>query len=302
MKARTKTIRDRAEGIPKNLSHGSDRLASVTVPTSIERIKPLPALAAAILWRLPEVDGTSLELLDLLEPESDLFSEIVQVLAGRHAALAELTDVRARIAQANIGEVARIAITALVRGYLRTALIDSEHRRYWRFTLAAAIASSELAEPGNQSRAYAGGLLHDIGRLALIGAFPDKYANLIALTDRMFATGQPFDLLESERNLFGLDRFETAHLLTTTWDLPVWLRPIVGRFRPPAQAAAKDLVSAVRAGARVAHSLGFGYLRNAPRVDHKELVKELPPNARKRWGTLEGLSHLIEGRITSFPP
>jgi HD-like signal output (HDOD) protein len=164
-----------------------------------------------------------------------------------------------------------------MRGYMHRAMSVEEDRYYWRYTLACAVCCSQIAsiQRGPKLLAYAAGLFHDMGRLALIASYPDKYANILELTNRMFASDEPFDISEYERVLFGLDHFATGEWLATTWNLPAWLRPLVGRFNEPPSGGKPTLTSTVRAGTRLAHSLGFGYLRGAPRMDVKTIVAQI---------------------------
>src|SRR4051794_27715755 len=101
--------------------------------------------------------------------------EVADLLAGNPEVESEIASVTGSVEateQLEPGELAQIAVTVLVRDYLRAALKASEHRDYWRYTLACAIACGELSHSRdvNPVLAYAGGLLHDIGRLALIVA------------------------------------------------------------------------------------------------------------------------------------
>ena len=79
--------------------------------------------------------------------------------------------------------LAEIALTILVRGYIKEALSVSSVNKFWRYTLACALACRELSQftSINAAMAYTGGLLHDVGRLALMAAYPDKYGNLLLL-------------------------------------------------------------------------------------------------------------------------
>jgi len=262
----------------------------VVVPVSIERIAPFPQIAAQLLERIPSIPVEDPHLYELLEPEPQLLADCAQtaVLSGL-AVAAEDDDPRTILARIKPVDFARIAITFLVRGYMERAFTVSEDRRYWRYTLACAFCCAELASLSreNSLTAHAAGLLHDIGRLALIVAYPQKYANLIALTDRMFKSDQPFNISEKERLLFGIDRFDTGAWLATNWNLPAWLHPVVGKFDNRASAQQKMLVTIVRAGTRLAHSLGFGFLEAAPRSTIRAILKELPPRVLDQWRALD---------------
>jgi HD-like signal output (HDOD) protein len=200
----------------------------------------------------------------------------------------EALDEESVIARLAPADLAKVAITIAIHDYLQDAFNLPEDRGYWAYTLACALCCAELSEPGKLDPllAYAAGMLHDVGRLALIQAYPEKYANLLTLTNRMFANDQSFDLLSYERMLFGLDHFATAAWLAVAWRLPVWLRPIVGKFDEGASVEHRKLIETVRAGTRLAHSLGFGFLKAAPRMEVRTIINQLP-GARERWKSLD---------------
>ena len=261
----------------------------MVVPSTITRIEPLAPIAIEVLNRIPLRAGGDPSLADTLQLEPALWRKVTQVAmkAGHDVNPDESNDepIIERISPANLAE---IAITISVHDYLQSALNMAEANGYWRYILACADCCSELAGPAKVDSllAYAAGLLHDIGRLALIQAYPERYANLLALTDTMFATEQPFDILHYEQMLFGFNHFATATWLAHVWKLPPWLRPVVGKFDSKAPEGVPSLVATVRAGTRLAHSLGFGYLQAAPRTEVEAILKQLP-GALGHWKTLD---------------
>jgi hypothetical protein len=262
---------------------GLNSLTPMEVPSSIQRIEPFPASALALLRIVPPQPSDAPQLRVLLEQEPKLL-EAIGIVEGTGSE-----------------KSIEIAITLLLRGYMQRAFRVYEDRRYWDYTLACAVACSEIAARGQESRltAYVGGLLHDIGRLALIASYPDKYANLLLLTDRMFKENPWFDILEYERVLFGLNHFETGAWLADTWGLPAWLRALTGKFNDDAYPEHRELVATIRCGTRLAHSLGFGYLRAAPRAPLREILCQVS-GAWEHWKTLdqwESGEEYMRGRI-----
>jgi len=281
----------------------------MATPTSIERLPPLPGIAIDLLNRISDCARDRNGLIDLLSEQPQLRSEVTQVAtqmylqpAGHNVAV-QASGGQSLLEQVDWANLAEIAITVLVRGYLRRALSVSEDYRYWRYTLACAVCCEQVAVGREEDSllAYTAGLLHDIGRLALIAAYPNQYSNLLTLTDRMFAANEPFDFLEYERLLFGFDHFTTGAWVARVWKLPSWLHSIVGKFDEQASPERAKLVSTVRAGTRLAHSLGFGYLQSAPRADIKEILGQFP-DAEKHWQVLDSWEYAEEtlrGKVRS---
>jgi len=259
----------------------------LALPASIQRIAPFPTLALELLNLVPTITADEGKLRQMLEPQVRLIGEIVRVVTGRDPRGAAGVTLDTMLEELGPAKLAEIAFTILLRDYMRGTFELSEGVRYWRYLLACGFCCAEVAPPNPPKRlaAYAAGLLHDIGRLALIASYPGRYANLLALIDRMFEADQPFDVSRQETILFGMDRFATGGWLAAAWNLPAWLRPVVGKF-DKAIADKENLVETVRAGTRIANSLGFGYLKGAPRMDIRKILSGLPA-AFDHWKALD---------------
>jgi HD-like signal output (HDOD) protein len=268
----------------------------VEAPSSIQRIEPFPGSALALLSLVTPQPGDVQQLAALFEQEPLLLAAVGKVAISSGAYIAgDPPDFRSMFEQVGSADLLKIAITLSIRGYMQRAFNVFEDRRYWFYTLACAVSCAEIAAPGKSAKlvAYVAGLLHDIGRLALIAAYPDKYANLLILADRMFREDPRFSLLDHERMLFGMDHFATGSWLATTWALPPWLRAITGKFSEAASGEHGELVATVRCGTGLAHSLGFGYLQAAPRAEVREILRRLPA-AWARWQNLDHWKHGAE--------
>ena len=252
----------------------------------------MPPVAIGLLNRIP---ARISDVFDWICQQPGLREEVSQVASHAALPLGEAGDDQPLLERVDPSQLAEIALTVLVRDYLRRALGLSEDYRYWRYSLACAVCCEQVALPRHEDGllAYAAGLLHDIGRLALIAAYPNQYSNLLTLTDRMFAANEPFDILERERLLFGFDHFETGAWVATAWKLPAWLRSIVVKFDERTSGEYARLVETVRAGTRLAHSLGFGYLEAAPRAHIREILGRFP-DAEKHWKVLDNWDYAEE--------
>ena len=276
----------------------------MAVPSSIERLEPLPAIAVELLDRIASHTVEEANLLSFLQAQPDLLTEILHVaMPAAGPAAEEAQDAQSLLKRMSSRKIAEISMTVLVGSYLRRTISNSDDQRYWRYILACAVCCEQVALPRREDilLAYTAGLFHDIGRMALIAAYPDRYSNLLTLTDRMFAAEEPFDILEHERLLFGLDHFETAIWIAGAWKLPSWLRAIVGKFDQRANGDHAQLVATVRAGTSLAHSLGFGYLTAAPRGDIRKILGRFE-DADKHWKILDSWEYAEEnmrGKVLS---
>src|ERR1019366_4710099 len=83
-------------------------------------------------------------------------------------------------------------------------------------------------------RCYVAGLIHDIGRLALLRVFPE-YERAMTLAE---FSGD--DLLAAERDLFEVDHAEAGRWLLSQWGCPIELQNVAAWHESPPKAAACD--------------------------------------------------------------
>jgi hypothetical protein len=264
-----------------------DTLGVLALPASIQRIAPFPKLALELLNRVPNIVNEEDALRTMFAAEETLVAEVGRLVTGAKAG--DVVDVTLDTLLEELGpaKFTEIAFTVLLRDYMKRTFDLPEGWLYWRYTLACAFSCAEVAPPNPPKRlaAYTAGSLHDIGRLALMVSYPTRYSNLLALIDRMFEVDQAFDVSRQETLLFGMDRFATGGWLAAAWSLPAWLRPVVGKFEQPT-AVKENLVETIRAGTRIANSLGFGYLKTAPRMPIRKILSGLPA-AFDHWKSLD---------------
>lgn len=132
-----------------------------------------------------------------------------------------------------------LALGFSLAGTLRTAEgITHERERIWRRSVLAALSSRLLGKEAGLRQLeelMLGGLLQDIGSLALLQALPEAYARLVA------EPGDPAQRLERERAIFGADHNEVGAWLASHWNLPASLQALIRHSdapRPPDPAAA----------------------------------------------------------------
>lgn len=200
----------------------------VTSPEVQEDIRH--RLASAQLPALPQV---LLQVMQQCEAEDSGLAEIAGVMRRDTAIAARILgiarspyynrgrppqDLEACLAVLGTQTVRQIALNQAVldlfgrfRGSAQTDLAA-----FWCHALLTALLASQLAKQFDYPRieeAYLAGLLHDLGRLALLQAMPEVYGPL-------FEAGLDEKLLVlQERERFGLDHAEAGGWLAERWQL-----------------------------------------------------------------------------------
>jgi HD-like signal output (HDOD) protein len=169
-------------------------------------------------------------------------------------------------------------VAIAVLQYMSNSIVSGELLRYRQYSLACAVACAEISRCTSiqPSLAFSCGLLHDLGRLALMTTYPSQYANLFAASESLFGRNQLLDLAQQERLLFGFDRFQTGEWLVEEWRLPPIFRRIVGKFAIAKVSVGLDLVALTRTGCSLVNSLGYGLMSGAPRRSVEDIKSALP--------------------------
>lgn len=165
-----------------------------------------------------------------------------------------------------------LVLTVGLRDFLRSTRHDELIRRCWRHNLATALACEWLAKAfrQDQAAAYTAGLLHDVGRLALLTMHPGRYLHVLQLHKK---TGN--DLVQCEREVLGQDHREVGALLAREWRLPVTLtKSACGQDcgQPPGGVEMGDVVSA---GCATAVELGFSIIEHGQDGDLRHLEQKV---------------------------
>jgi putative nucleotidyltransferase with HDIG domain len=193
---------------------------------------------------------------------------------------AQIDTVQHAITTLGLVRVQSLVMAVATTSYMRAALRTEALQKTWRHTLATAILSRELARAGEMppERAYSLGLLHDIGRLGLLVAYPDDYDQILKVADR-----DSVSLLDQEQKLFGLDHCEAGRRLMEQWKLPHEFCVVVGRHHDPPSGAALDSLMVSYLACQIADTLGYSVVTPLKPMPFDDLRALLPVSARGRF-------------------
>jgi putative nucleotidyltransferase with HDIG domain len=261
-----------------------DEKAAGEAQALMRRIPAFPPVAIRVLHLLQDDDVPVDQLVELMRADPAFSAELLRransPLFGFHS---EVVSLKQALILLGFRRVRGLALTVATGMYLRKAAQVGELRKFWRYSLACALLAEELARACGlpEDTAYTAGLLHDIGRLGLMVAHPEQYAQLIRHASEQLETGQPVDIVQLERDLFGVDHYEVGRWLAEDWKLPPLLAEIAGRH-PWEVTRQWNIIGVVRLGCQLAMALGFGVLPSPHTPSVKALLAELPEPVRKR--------------------
>jgi HD superfamily phosphohydrolase YqeK len=171
-----------------------------------------------------------------------------------------------------------ITLTAATAAYSKVALRTAELKRCWQHTVATAVLAEEISHLCGvfSDSAYAAGLMHDIGRLGLLVAYPAEYEKTIR-----DAAASCLDILDFERERFGVDHAEAGRLLAERWRLPEEFLIVAGRHHDPCEGSEVTLLKIVHVACKLADFFRYDVTRPLKPMHFDEIIADLPPVARR---------------------
>lgn len=267
-------------------------------PWALQELPPFPPVALRVMEELnrrePEVD----RVVGWINADPSFSAELLRVAnSALYGFSYEIVSVRQAAVTLGYDFVQSLAMTVALRNYLRNAMKIPALQQCWRHCLATALISEEVAVAvgATSDAAYTGGLLHDIGRLALMAAWPNEYANVLGTVAE-----HGFPLTDCERDIFDIDHCEAGRWLATEWKLPQELTGAIARHHDEGGKLDKDdLPSIVRAGCWLASALGFGALAERNPAARASQLPELPDELAGRLD-LQQLTDATAARIAAI--
>jgi HD-like signal output (HDOD) protein len=269
------------------------------VAEGLSRVPPFPPIAAKLLSLLSTDSVEFIELSQLVGTDPVFSARLLQYANSYWFGVKNpVVSVPHAITMLGLEQTRHAIVTLATSEYARGTLRAVELRRCWEHTVATAILCDELARACDvfTGSAYTAGIMHDIGRLGLLIAYPQEYESIIR-----HATEQCVDLLDFERERFGMHHTEAGRLLIEQWCLPNEFLAIAGRHHDPCQGEEVDLLRIVHVACRLADALGYYVSPVLVAVDPEQIVSELPNWVRQRFAvTADQLRARIDQHLRAY--
>ncbi len=185
-----------------------------------------------LVARLPSMPQILLKLIELCQADDAGMAELAKLIGNDAAMASKVLSVANSAAYHRGGPkvVLLQALNVLGADMIKTLVISesvfqtfngfphagsTDLRRFWKHSLTAAVMAREIAQKMSYPQAeeaYLAGLLHDVGRLALLAAAPNEYAADFLLQDNE-------NLCVAEQRTLAISHAEAGAWLVERWDL-----------------------------------------------------------------------------------
>jgi HD-like signal output (HDOD) protein len=269
-------------------------------PWALKALPPFPAVALQLLSLLDNPDVPLKKVVDLLRMDPALSAELLRVAnSALYGFVQRIDSVKHAVVVLGSENVKRLALTVALGKFAKSFLRYENLRTCWNHVVATAMICEELGITLNlgKDRAYTAGLLHDIGRLALLVSYPVEYGNLLAV-----AREENFDQLECERQLFDIDHCLAGQWLAEHWNLPDDFSYAIAQHHQ-AGPTEGDLTLLVRCACRLADCLGYSVLQRPSDATVAEILRELPlRDPAQTEADLESAPERIDQALKTIEP
>jgi HD-like signal output (HDOD) protein len=269
---------------------------------SLAKIPAFPSVVLRVLEVVSDDEPDLIRLVSEINSDATLSAQVLRLAnSPLFAFTGQISSVQHAVAALGIEQIQSLVMSVATANYSKAAFRSESLRKCWRHTVASAVVCREIARAAGMppEESYSLGLLHDIGRLGLLAAWPDDYSRILEE-----ATNTGNSLLELERNLFDMDHCEVGHQLATQWKLPPQFIAVAGHHHDsPPESEDLNHLSITHIGCRMADALGYWAAKPAAHVEPGDLYTLLPATVREHFpADPEELRLLIERAVNDDRP
>ena len=252
-------------------------------PWALLSLPPFPAIALRVLQLLDRETVGIKELVELIRSDPVFCSNLlVMANSALFAFRSEIKSIQQATALLGLQRVKALALTVGIKVYLMDAVDIPAVLGSWRHSVACALVAEYLAKVSllEKEIPYVAGMIHDIGRLAIALVNPQLYAEFLNEAEEA-----PFDVLQRERELFGIDHCEAGALLVKAWKLPQEFEDVARHHHGHPEPWKFDNLGLVRWSCLMADTLGFAAVRPKSPHTFQDLLECLPERERRRFSS-----------------
>jgi putative nucleotidyltransferase with HDIG domain len=277
----------------------SQLLARPQAPWALRLLPPLPAIAQRVLALVSQEDIGIREIGDLVKMDPSFSAELLRFANSALFGVRQgVKSVSQAIVLLGLDRVKTMATLVSVNRMIRSALRVDALRKVWIHSLATALIAEEAARVSGiaADTAYTAGLLHNLGTLGLMSAYPEEYSRMLDVT-REFG----FDLLRTERDLFDIDHCLAGSYLAQDWDFPDELAAAIAVHHEEPIAGEVSLDNVVKVSWRLSDTLGYVAFPPDKAWSYTELIAFLPNASSFGRGKPEEFQVSIAKRLSAAP-
>jgi putative nucleotidyltransferase with HDIG domain len=249
-------------------------------PWALRLLPPFPAIAHRILALAGQEDASPQEVGGLIRLDPSFSAELLRFAnSALFGVRREVTSLTQAVAILGMDRVKSMATFVALNNMVRTSVRALALRKVWVHSVVTAIIAEEAARVSrlDSEVAYTTALLHNLGTLGLMSAYPDEYSRMLEVSNDF-----GFDLLETERDLFEIDHCAAGAYLALDWNFPDQLAAAIVTHHDEPVANQRSLDNLIKISWRLTDSLGYAAFSPDKNWEYDSLMAYLP-NVPHSW-------------------
>ena len=224
-------------------------LASAQILEKLHSTRELPTLPAVLMPLLKylnkSLDSQDLhEIVKLISQDKSLAARCLQIVnSPLFGCSREVETIQGAAVALGLERIHEIAVSCSMLKLTPSVRVEVSPSVFWAHSLACALVARDLATKiafPDPAKAYAAGLLHDVGIAALLWVAPQEFRGALQV-----ARGENIPLHEAETRTMGISHVDAGKIIAESWHLPRDLVDVIAFHHSPEKAPGNRALASI---------------------------------------------------------
>ena len=224
-------------------------LASTQILDKLRSTRDLPSLPIVLMPLLKYLDKPldsqdMHEIVKLIAQDKSLAARCLQIVnSPLFGCSREIETIQGAAVALGLERIHEIAVSCSLLKLVPAVWVEVGPAVFWAHSLACALVARDLATKigfADPAKAYAAGLLHDVGIAALLWVAPQEICHAIQV-----ARSENIPLHEAETRIMGISHEDAGRIIGESWHLPHDLVEVIAFHHFPEKAPGNRALASI---------------------------------------------------------
>jgi putative nucleotidyltransferase with HDIG domain len=276
-----------------------NRLRSIVNRTT--ELTPLKAVATKAIQMAGDERTATMDLATVLSSDQALTSKLLRLSNSAYYGYSRrISNVREAVVLLGMRTVRSVAITSgIIDAFSVQALGEFDQDLFWAHSVSVGLVAEAIARETKVARpedAFTAGVIHDVGKLAMILAEPKLFTEVIDLV-----TAEKMRYRDAEHAVFRVGHQHIGGRLAERWKFPETLVEAIREHHPERMSRTIETLTDVVASANLAcnrEGLACGF--DWTRAEERKPREPLPPRVDEAINRVHGGMTTLEEKARAF--